>query len=76
MTTEYEVFTENEDGWTDYHTEEDITDDYEIAIIWLNRDDCLSGEIRVNGEIVVSKDRDGTFEFAEGYSKYQCPNEN
>lgn len=64
----FEVWTANESGFTDYHEENDETDDYEVAVAWLDASDCIRGHIKLNGVIVASKDEDG-WEFREGWTK-------
>lgn len=49
----YQVHTANEDGWNDYHEEDDETDDFEVAVAWLRRHDVQWGEIRYNGQLVA-----------------------
>lgn len=77
---EYEVHTANEDGWTDYHEEDDITDDFDIAIDWLKRSDVKWGEIRCNGELVAWTEENPNYdpeyggspniiEYAEGWGR-------
>lgn len=68
--TDYEVWTANEDGWTDYHEETEITDDFEIALTWLGASDVVRGEIRSldNGDVIAWKDwNDEKIEYLEGY---------
>lgn len=68
--TEFEVKTWNEDGWSEGHEEEDITDDLQIALIWLTRDDCRDGSIYADGELVATKDYYGEpVEFHNGWTK-------
>ena len=61
----FEVRTQNEDGWTEYHEELDETDDLEVALIWLRQPDCISGEIRSNGRVIAWKNRDEGVQFEE-----------
>ena len=63
----FEVWTACEDGWSDYHEENDETDNFDVAMAWLNRSDCQAGEIKLDGKIIVSKDRDGRMQFASGW---------
>ena len=71
MAEEYEfrVETWNEDGWTEGHEEEDITDDIEIAIIWLEREDCVYGSIYLNGKMIATKDKDSEIEVFDGWTR-------
>ena len=65
----FKVWTQNESGFTEYHEENDETDDFEVALQWLNADDCIGGHIKLNGKIIVSKDYDGNLEFSAGWCK-------
>ncbi len=77
----YEVHTANEDGWTDYHEEDDETDDFEVAIDWLLRSDVVWGEIKYEGEVVVwTEERDdydpdyhrskNVLQYADGWGRH------
>lgn len=74
MTTDaetwFEVHTANEDGWTDYHEEDDETDDFEIALDWITRSDVQWGEVRLNGELIASSDSDHNVEYAQGWGPH------
>ena len=50
---EYEVHTANEDGWTDYHEEDETTDDMEVAVHWLSQPDVVWGTIAVDGKEIA-----------------------
>ena len=50
---EYEVHTANEDGWTDYHEEDDVTCEFDVALAWLGNSDVVWGEIKVDGKVIA-----------------------
>jgi len=67
----YEVHTANEDGWTDYHEEDDETEDFQVAVGWLERPDCKWGSVKYKGKTVAWKeDADEPVQFAEGWDAY------
>lgn len=70
MSEVFNVHTGNEDGWNDYHEEDDETDSWDVALAWLGRNDCVWGEVRVNGKIVASKGSDGEIEFSDGWGLF------
>lgn len=65
--TWFNVHTANEDGWTDYHEEDDETDEFTTAIYWITRDDVKWGEVRLNGELIAWSDDDHNVEYAQGW---------